>query len=251
VELLFDVAEDLAPDGRGQPGRVAAEDADLAFAGLVEAEDELEKGALAGTGTAGDGDHFPSGDGEREVAENIFFPAIAEGGVVDDQRCRCLVETGAASPGLDGFGKKVLQAADAGDGRLDVLDFHADAFQRREDAAHIGDEGDDAADGHAEDVLQGRAADGQGHHQADDDCTAGDDDGRIDGVAEIAPFHGVETGPYGPAIALAQVAFLLARVDRADIADRFRDELVRPAHGDAVVPLGLEHALLEVAGQEK
>lgn len=40
-------------------------------------------------------------------------------------------------------------------------------------------------------------------------------------------------------------------MDRADIADRFRNELVRPADGNAVVPLGLEHALLEIAGQEK
>ena len=43
----------------------------------------------------------------------------------------------------------------------------------------------------------------------------------------------------------------MARVDRADIMDRFRNEFVRPAYGDAVVPLGLEHALLEIAGQEE
>lgn len=99
--------------------------------------------------------------------------------------------------------------------------------------------------------CKGRTADGQGHHQADDDRAAGDDDRRIDGVTEIAPFHGVETGPDRPAIALSQVAFLLARVNRADIMDRFRNEFVRPAYGDAVVPLGLEHALLEIAGQDK
>ena len=33
--------------------------------------------------------------------------------------------------------------------------------------------------------------------------------------------------------------------------DRFRNEFVRPAYGNAVVPLGLEHALLEIAGQEE
>ena len=128
VELLLDVAEDLAPDSRGQPGRVAAKDADLAFPGLVEAEDEFEEGALAGAGTAGDGDHFPGGDGERKVAENIFFPAIAKGGIVDDQWCRCCVRDFWFFSFLDGFGKEVLQAVDTGDGRLDVLDFHADAF---------------------------------------------------------------------------------------------------------------------------
>lgn len=40
-------------------------------------------------------------------------------------------------------------------------------------------------------------------------------------------------------------------MNRADIADCFRDELIRPADGNAVVPLGLEHAFLEIAGQEK
>lgn len=40
-------------------------------------------------------------------------------------------------------------------------------------------------------------------------------------------------------------------MDRADIADRFRNELVRPADGDTIIPLGLEHALLEIASQEK
>lgn len=40
-------------------------------------------------------------------------------------------------------------------------------------------------------------------------------------------------------------------MDRADIADCFRNELVRPADGDTIIPLGLEHALLEIASQEK
>ena len=62
------------------------------------------------------------------MAENIFFPAIAKGGIVDDQWCRCIVGCHWISSFLDGFGKEVFQAADAGDGRLDILDFHADAF---------------------------------------------------------------------------------------------------------------------------
>ena len=104
------------------------------------------------------GDHFPGGDGERKVAENIFFPAIAKGGIVDDQWCRCCVRDFWFFSFLDGFGKEVLQAVDTGDGRLDVLDFHADAFNRGKDKADIGDEGDDGADGHAEEILQEGAA---------------------------------------------------------------------------------------------
>ena len=128
VELLFNVAEDLTPQRGCQLGRVAAEDADLALPGPVEAEDELEEGTLAGAGAAGDGDHFPGFDRERDVVENGFFPVVAERDVVDDQRGCGLVEGGTLLLGLDGFGKEVLQAADAGDGRLDVLDFHADAL---------------------------------------------------------------------------------------------------------------------------
>lgn len=62
------------------------------------------------------------------MVENGFFPVVAERDVVDDQRGCGLVEGGTLPLGLDGFGKEVLQAADAGDGRLDVLDFHADAL---------------------------------------------------------------------------------------------------------------------------
>lgn len=40
-------------------------------------------------------------------------------------------------------------------------------------------------------------------------------------------------------------------MDRADIVNRFWYEFICPADSDAVVPLGLEHAFLEVAGQEK
>ena len=128
VELLFDVAENLAPQGCCQLGRVAAEDADLALPGLVEAEDELEEGALSGACSACDGDHFSGFDSERDVVENGFFPVITERDIVDNQWGSGLVEDGAASFRLDRFSEKVFQAADAGNRRLNVLDFHADAL---------------------------------------------------------------------------------------------------------------------------
>ena len=67
------------------------------------------------------------------------FTAVAKGGIVDDRG-------GAVRSGrrwrlvFYGMGKKFFQTADAGDGRLDVLDFHADAFNRGKDKADIGDE---------------------------------------------------------------------------------------------------------------
>ena len=43
VELLLYVAEDLAPKGRSQARRLAAEDADGTFLGSVQAEDEFKQ----------------------------------------------------------------------------------------------------------------------------------------------------------------------------------------------------------------
>mgnify|MGYP000674136909 CR=1 FL=1 len=63
MELLFDVAEDLAAQGRGKVGRLTAEDADRAFFGGVETENEFKEGTLAGSGASRYGDDFPRFDG--------------------------------------------------------------------------------------------------------------------------------------------------------------------------------------------
>ena len=62
------------------------------------------------------------------MVENGFFPVITERDIADNQWGSGLVEDGAASFRLDRFSEKVFQAADAGNRRLNVLDFHADAL---------------------------------------------------------------------------------------------------------------------------
>lgn len=140
---------------------------------------------------------------------------------------------------------------DASDGGLDVLDLHADALERGEDAAHVGNQGDDTADGHAEERLHRTAAHGERHHEADDDCAAADDDGRVDGVTEIAALHGSKTALQSGTEVLCHVALLLAEMDGADVVDRLRDQGARLCDGCAIVELGLAHALLEVARQQE
>ena len=253
-EFLLDAAAEWPPLFSGDGARVEAADADAAGPRRIEAENQLEERRLADARATGQCDGLAFAHDQGKIAKEGGPLAVAEGDVLYDE-WQLLLSRRWARGGrwqtLERRGEELAQPVDASDGGLDVLDLHADAFERGEDAAHVGNQGDDTADGHAEERLHRTAAHGERHHEADDDCAAADDDGRVDGVTEIAALHGSKTALQSGTEVLCHVALLLAEMDGADVVDRLRDQGARLCDGCAIVELGLAHALLEVARQQE
>ena len=76
-----------------------AVDADLAARRLVEAEQQLHDGALAGAGGADDGVGLAGGDLEVEPVEDVAAGGVGEGHVVEAHRAAHGRRAGRASPG--------------------------------------------------------------------------------------------------------------------------------------------------------
>ena len=81
VELLEDEADLVGAEavefGGGHGGDVDVVDLELAGGGAVETADEIDEGALAGAGGAGDGDPLAGDDGEGGVVEGAHDACVA------------------------------------------------------------------------------------------------------------------------------------------------------------------------------
>ncbi len=81
VELLEDEADLVGAEavelGGAHGGDVDVVDFEFAGGGAVEAADQVDEGALAGAGGAGDGDPFAGDDGEGGVGEGADGAAVA------------------------------------------------------------------------------------------------------------------------------------------------------------------------------
>src|SRR5664279_2335177 len=80
VELLEDEADGFGANmvevGGAEAGDILSVKPDFAAGGAVEASDEIDHGAFAGTGGAHHGDPLAGRDGERDVVERFNEAAI-------------------------------------------------------------------------------------------------------------------------------------------------------------------------------
>jgi len=149
------------------------------------------------------------------------------------------------------FGEEIADPLAACDGGLDILDFHADAFQWREDFPDVGDQGDGGARAHAEECLEVAPADGEDDHDGDDKRAHRDDDRRVNRVIQVAPVHRVEPRADGFPVLFFHEGFAVVEADRADAGNRFRDGLIDARDGFPVVELRGKHAALECPREEE
>ena len=146
--------------------------------------------------------------------------------------------------------EKCVDALDARHGRLNVLYLHAEAFDGRENARYVVDDGDRGADRHAEQGQNFRIAGcGEQHDGADHHGVQQQNDRGIDGVIEIGALHGRVAVRNAAVVAALHVAFQSKHMNGADIVQRLRHLTGHRGDGAAVIQLRGQHPLLHVAGK--
>ena len=185
--------------------------------------------------------------------QNIPFPVVAKGHVLHLHSGLFAAAQGGQSQGgvrrpLLQLAQKFPDAANARHGGLDALNFHADALQRSEHLAHVGDDRHGGSHGHAEQFLHPAAQGGAHHHHRHHQGTDDEDDGGINRIIKIRLFHSLVAVLNGAVIAVGHVPLLPQGMDHADAVDGLRDVVAHPAHRRPVLELRGQHPLLERPG---
>ena len=136
-------------------------------------------------------------------------------------------------------------------GRLDILNFHANIFQRREDLADVGDHGDGGTDGDAEEGAGSPAPGGGDHHDGDDRGLYRQDYRRINAVDEVGPVHRVVAFLNVAVVGGFHMAFGVKQADHPQTFEGFGHVVVDVGDGPPVVQLGGAGAPLAPPREQK
>ena len=154
--MLLHAADAGAALAVGDVRHIHPADGHPARFGPVQAQQQLEHGALTGTGAAHQHDLLALLHGHGEVVQDMLFP-IAEGHMT-----KLHVAPGSVLPlrwdSALGLAEESVDALDACHGRLDGLDLHAKALNGRKDAGDVVDDGHRGAYRHAEEGEHGGIA---------------------------------------------------------------------------------------------
>ena len=201
---------------------VHAADGDRALFRPIQPQQQLEHGALARAGAPDERRLLAGLHREGEVGEHRPS-AVAEGHVVNRHVAARNSRAFRRLRRPFRLGEERIDALHARHRGLNRLDFHAEAFNRREDARDIVDDRDRRADGHAEQRQHPRVAGGrQQHHDADHRGVERQHDGGIHRVVEIRLLHRGVALPDASVVARAHVILQPQRADGADVVQRLR-----------------------------
>ena len=246
--MLFHTADAGAALPVGDVPHIHAADDHRTGLRLIQAQQELEHGALARTGAAHQRDLLPLFHGHGKILQNVPFP-IAEG----DVRKFYIAPGSLPARGRDRALRLVEKGIDAPDtrhGRLDGLDLHAQAFDGGEDAGDVVDDGHRGAHRHAE---QGQELcvprSGEQHHDADHNGIQQQHHRRINGIIKIGALHGGIAVTDAPVIPALHVILQPQRPDGADVVQGLGHLPGDSGDRAAVVQLRGQHPLLNATGK--
>ena len=246
--MLFHTADAGAALPVGDVPHLHAADGHRTGLRLIQAQQELEHGALARTGAAHQRDLLPLFHGHGKILQNVPFP-IAEGDV-----CKFHIAPGSLpARGRDRALRLVEKGIDAPDtrhGRLNGLDFHAQALDGGEDAGDVVDDSHRGAHRHAE---QGQELcvprSGEQHHDADHSGIQQQHHRRIDSIIKIGALHGGIAVTDAPVIPALHVILQTQRPDGADVVQSLGHLPGDRGDRAAVVQLRGQHPLLDITGK--
>ena len=141
--------------------------------------------------------------------------------------------------------KKLVHPMNAGCGRLDGLNFHADVLNRTENLGNICGHGHCGSGGHSKEFQKLRVLRGsKQHHQSDKHRLKNLNDRRVNGIKEVGAVHRREAFLDGLVVVLLQIGFFSERMDGADAVQGFGNNGRSSGNCGTVVNLSAEHSFL-------